>query len=75
MYHITNIDKKLMLINIMYITTLFFSFYKIGMQNSIISKAQLKTVTIFLYIYGGHFSKFHNSYNPLFIKRVVVSFE
>lgn len=52
MYQITNIDKKLMLINIMYITTLSFSFYKIGMQNSIISKAQLKTVTIFLYIYG-----------------------
>lgn len=50
MYQITNIDKKLMLINIMYITTLLF--YKIGMQNSIISKAQLKTVTIFLYIYG-----------------------
>lgn len=52
MYQITNIDKKLMLINIMYITTLSFSFNKIGMQNSIISKAQLKTVTIFLYIYG-----------------------
>lgn len=50
MYQITNIDKKLMLINIMYITTLLF--YKIGMQNSIISKAQLKTVTIFLYLYG-----------------------
>lgn len=44
-----------MLINIMYITTLFFSFYKIGMQNSIITKAQLKTVTIFLYLYGDIF--------------------
>lgn len=55
MYQITNIDKKLMLINIMYITTLSFSFYKIGMQNSIISKAQLKTVTIFLYLYGDIF--------------------
>lgn len=53
MYQITNIDKKLMLINIMYITTLLF--YKIGMQNSIISKAQLKTVTIFLYLYGDIF--------------------
>lgn len=55
MYQITNIDKKLMLINIMYITTLSFSFNKIGMQNSIISKAQLKTVTIFLYLYGDIF--------------------
>lgn len=70
MYQITNIDKKLMLINIMYITTLFSLFTKLECKILSYQKLSLKLSLIW-----GHFSKFYNSYNPLFVKRVVVSFE
>lgn len=56
MYQITNIDKKLMLINIMYITTLFSLFTKLECKILSYQKLSLKLSQYFC-IYMGTFLK------------------